>query len=140
MCYYHFWRITFIGRNSASCILVALSVQSHTQSADICALRSQHGRSDTQRWQVPALRAKPGNPGTRPILLALAQPPHPHAPVDGRRASAGYGFRHARWRDTLRNLYDREVCEQVFPPSPAHHPPALPSLGTLMQDGKWIAE
>ena len=67
--------------------------------------------------QVPALRAKPGNPGTaagaasarvgrigRPGGFTLPPPP------------AGYGFRHARWRDTLADAADSTACEQVPPP------------------------
>eukprot|EP00960_Hanusia_phi_P053546 762146-Hanusia_phi.AAC.3 len=41
-----------------------------------------------QSRRVPAVRAKPGNPG--------------------------YGFRRARWRDTISNGEDRRVCETVL--------------------------
>lgn len=44
---------------------------------------SMYGKEQSRR--VPSLRAKPGNPG--------------------------YGFRRARWRDTLEDKVDRETCE-----------------------------
>mmetsp|Transcript_2704 Transcript_2704/g.2325 ORF Transcript_2704/g.2325 Transcript_2704/m.2325 type:complete len:414 (+) Transcript_2704:213-1454(+) len=47
---------------------------------------SMYGKEQSRR--VPSLRAKPGNPG--------------------------YGFRRARWRDTLNNAEDRHICETVL--------------------------
>ena len=59
---------------------------------------SIYGKEQSRR--VPAVRAKPGNPG--------------------------YGFRKARWRDTLLNEEDRKHCEKVMPffacpPQSTHH-------------------
>ena len=47
---------------------------------------SLYGKEQSRR--VPSLRAKPGNPG--------------------------YGFRRARWRDTLENEDDRDRCRAVL--------------------------
>lgn len=47
---------------------------------------SMYGKEQSRR--VPSLRAKPGNPG--------------------------YGFRRARWRDTLENNADRTRCETIL--------------------------
>jgi hypothetical protein len=44
-----------------------------------------YGKEQSRR--VPAVRAKPGNPG--------------------------YGFRRAKWRDTIQNPEDARHCEQV---------------------------
>ncbi len=49
-----------------------------------------YGKEQSRR--VPAVRAKPGNPG--------------------------YGFRRAKWRDTLQNPEDARHCEQVGPVFP----------------------
>ena len=58
-------------------------------------------------FQVPARAARPGNPGTICECVAGA------ARNEIVAAFAGYGFRRARWRDTLADAIDAAACEKV---------------------------
>ena len=59
--------------------------------------------------------------------LCARRPDRPARRDHAAPAAAGYGFRHARWRDTLSDAADSAACEQV--PLP-RTPPLVPDFKT----------